>query len=439
MPASIRALVDTPGAATTKHPMRSVRTFALRIEFERKKRHMRLSHWIWQCGLIIQVLALCALGSPAQTRYTSDPNIADFTSQVSSYAALSNYSGFTCGVSNAVCDPNGPNLPSPFTPTSDELAAYGVRVFDGTFPTAGTNLPPNNNWLLATFAQPVASIMVFPNIDHYGSGFDGYQYQIYGSNDLANWTFLYDAQTVKSCTSNCAGAPFSGEPFTLAAGGFTGTAPTSVNNVLTTQSTGMWPACSGNQSPFVACAIGYIAAFNFPTKYQYYAFGASTIALTDMVGVTFPDYELSAVGAIAQQTFVGFQAPVTNCPAPPQACTVDPVKAGSTVPLKWQSFDITGNPITNLVLCIDLTGATCPAAPQPWVFLGYVPIACSSSSGTLPPPLDDSGSSGLQNLGGGTYQFNWKTVKSWAGTCATPLVEFSSGFTAVNVAQFEFF
>jgi hypothetical protein len=318
------------------------------------------------------------------------------------------------------------------------LATYGVRIFTGSFPTAGTNLPPNNNWVLASFSQPVSSILVFPNIDHYGSSFDGYQYQIYGSNDLNTWTFLYDAQTVNNCASNCAAAPFSGEPFTLAAGGFTGIAPTSVNNVLTTQSTGLWPACSGNQTPFVACAIGYIAAFNFPIGYQYYAFGASTAAVDGLDNISFPDFELSAVGAIGQQTFVGFQSPVANCAAPPQACVLDPVKAGSTVPLKWQTLDINGNPVNNLVQCADLTGATCPAAPQPWVFIGYIPIACSSS-GTPPPALDDSGASGLQNLGGGTYQFNWKTMKSWAGTCATPVLQFSNGFTAFNVAEFKFF
>ena len=41
---------------------------------------------------------------------------------------------------------------------------------------------------LATFAAPVSSIVVLPNIDHFGAAYDGYQYAIEGSNDLSTWT-----------------------------------------------------------------------------------------------------------------------------------------------------------------------------------------------------------------------------------------------------------
>jgi hypothetical protein len=214
--------------------------------------------------LIIPLAVMCCLlgiGSQvaqAQTTYTNDPNIADFTAGIASYATLSNFSAG--------------DVSSPFTPTSSELALSGSRVYNGTL--TGTGLS-GSNWILATFSGPVSTIVVFPNIDHLGSGYDGYQYKIAGSNDGVNWTLLFDALTVKASDSE------TGEPFTLDT--FTGTAPSTVNYVLTP---GAGPGGT----------VGYIAQFNFGTAYKYYAFGASTEA----AGNT--EQELSAVGASSTQT-----------------------------------------------------------------------------------------------------------------------------------------
>ena len=199
-------------------------------------------------------LGLLGIGAVlhADPTYTSDPNIGDFTSLVSSYATFSNFFGGDVG--------------SPFTPTSAELASNGYRVYDGG---ALTGLPGGNNWILATFSSAVANILVFPNIDHFGDAYDGYQYLIEGSNDGTTWTPLFDALTVTG----------SGEPFTL--GTFTGTAPVSVNNVLTP---GAGPGGT----------VGYEAQFDFSTAYKYYAFGASTEAVNSGNA----DQELSAVGSL---------------------------------------------------------------------------------------------------------------------------------------------
>jgi len=209
------------------------------------------------------------LAITAQTiTYTSDPNIADFTAPISSYATFSNYSGTTgCPA-------------SPFTPTSPELLTTSCRIFTGTL--AGTGLAAGNNWILASFPEPVSTIVVFPNMDHFGSQYDGYQYTIAGSNDGLNWTVLFDATSVTGA----------GEPFTL--GTSTGTPPTTVNNVLTPQTPlvggGLPAGCSSPNPP--PCQVGYIATFNFPTAYQFYAFGASTVAVAQGNA----DQELSAVG-----------------------------------------------------------------------------------------------------------------------------------------------
>jgi hypothetical protein len=194
------------------------------------------------------------------TIYTSDSNLADFTSRVLAYATLSN---FSLG-----------DVSSPFTPTSSELATNGFRAYSGG---SLAGLPTNNNWILATFSRPVRELLVFPNIDHFGSAYDGLQYTIQGSNDLATWTPLFDALTVNG----------PGEPFTL--GTFTGTAPISVNNVLT-------PGAGPNGT------VGYEARFNFDAAYQYYAFGASSEAVS--AGNT--DQELSAVASVSNPEPVSF-------------------------------------------------------------------------------------------------------------------------------------
>jgi hypothetical protein len=93
-------------------------------------------------------------------------------------------------------------------------------------------------------------------------------YNIFGSNNGTTWTPLFDALTVNG----------SGEPFTL--GNSSGTAPQTVNNVLT-------PGAGPNGT------VGYEASFLFANAFQFYAFGASTIAIADGNS----DQELSAVGA----------------------------------------------------------------------------------------------------------------------------------------------
>jgi hypothetical protein len=194
--------------------------------------------------------AIAGLSQPAfATNYTQDLNLSHFTAGISNYATFSNFSAGDVG--------------SPFTPTSAELATTGARVYAGGSLTGLSNA---NNWILATFASSVSSIRVFANIDHLGSAYDGYQYAIQGSNDLTTWTPLFDALTVTG----------SGEPFTL--GSFTGTAPTTVNNVVNGPN-----------------GVGYEADFTFSNSYKYYAFGASTVAFDQGNS----DQELSAVAAAA--------------------------------------------------------------------------------------------------------------------------------------------
>ena len=111
--------------------------------------------------------------------------------------------------------------------------------------------------------------------------------------------------------------------------------------------------------------------------------------------------------------FTGFMAPVDNN-------LLNVAKAGQAIPLKFRVTDANGTAITNL------TGVTVKAT------------SLSCSVGTTPDLLEEyaTGSSGLQNLGDGYYQFNWATPKSYAKSCKTVSLNLGEGGT--HTAQFSF-
>jgi hypothetical protein len=97
---------------------------------------------------------------------------------------------------------------------------------------------------------------------------------------------------------------------------------------------------------------------------------------------------LVTVQGTSLYAFEGFGPPVATD-------MLNTVKAGQTVPLRWRLLDPAGAPVT------DLASAS-------------VAVRTVSCSGTLPAdPVEEvaAGQSGLQNLGDGDYQFNWKTTK----------------------------
>jgi hypothetical protein len=62
----------------------------------------------------------------------------------------------------------------------------------------------------------------------------------------------------------------------------------------------------------------------------------------------------------------------------------------------------------------------------------------SCSFGTTPDAVEEyaSGSSSLQNLGDGFYQFNWATPKSYAGSCKTLQLNLGEGLYRTAAFQF---
>ncbi len=98
--------------------------------------------------------------------------------------------------------------------------------------------------------------------------------------------------------------------------------------------------------------------------------------------------------------FEGFFSPIENLPI------VNKAKAGQTVPIKWRVTDADGTPISD---------------PASFISLRSYTIDCSTFEGDPVSAVEEyaAGSSGLQYLGDGYWQFNWKTPKTYAGQCRT--------------------
>jgi hypothetical protein len=110
---------------------------------------------------------------------------------------------------------------------------------------------------------------------------------------------------------------------------------------------------------------------------------------------------------------VGFLAPVDNLP------TVNGANAGRAIPLKFRLLDAQGDPVTAGVT------ATVSSVDRPCGAVG------------LPDSIETyTGNSGLQNLGDGYYQWNWKTPKAYARTCRTAQLDL--GESELHTAAFAF-
>ncbi|MDL1910257.1 hypothetical protein FBQ81_06120 [Chloroflexi bacterium CFX6] len=112
--------------------------------------------------------------------------------------------------------------------------------------------------------------------------------------------------------------------------------------------------------------------------------------------------------------FIGFSSPVDSNDV------LNLAKAGQTIPLKFRVTDANGSPITNL------TGAAVTAA------------SLSCPVGTTTDLLEEyaAGNSGLQNLGDGYYQWNWKTPTIYANSCKTLRLDLGEGIYHTALFQF---
>ncbi len=99
-------------------------------------------------------------------------------------------------------------------------------------------------------------------------------------------------------------------------------------------------------------------------------------------------------------SFEGFFNPVENPP------TVNKAVAGQSIPVKWRITDSNGVPVSDSSSFVSITS--------------YL-ISCEDLAGDPTSAVEEyvSGSSGLQYLGDGWWQFNWKTPKAYSSQCRT--------------------
>jgi hypothetical protein len=114
--------------------------------------------------------------------------------------------------------------------------------------------------------------------------------------------------------------------------------------------------------------------------------------------------------------FDGLYAPVDR----PNTMNVS--KAGQAIPLKWRLTDYNGAPV--------LSGVTVTVKA----------VSASCALGTTTDLVEEyaAGASGLQNLGDGYYQFNWKTPTSYASSCKNIGLDLGEGSVRSNLALFSF-
>ena len=96
--------------------------------------------------------------------------------------------------------------------------------------------------------------------------------------------------------------------------------------------------------------------------------------------------------------FTGFGQPIDNLP------TVNAANAGQAIPIKWRITDANNVGIAHPASFVNVTVAS---------------LSCSSGSSVDQIEEVAAGASGLQYLGNGNWQFNWKTPKSYANSCKT--------------------
>jgi predicted acyl esterase len=113
--------------------------------------------------------------------------------------------------------------------------------------------------------------------------------------------------------------------------------------------------------------------------------------------------------------FSGFADPLVN---PPDLNTAN---SGQVLPFIWRITDAGGNPVTDLQN-VQLTVTTLP---------------CSLGETDNLPQESPAGASGLQGLGDGYYQFNWKVPKSYTGSCKTSMLDLGEGTGMQRTALFQ--
>lgn len=331
--------------------------------------------------------------------------------------------------------------PAPTSNLDAKATLYRILA-DGTLEEVAVSDPPATRLDPATIGGLDASISATLAAGNYrlvveGAGLPGV-YTNYGS--IGTYTVSIDTAPPAPCGVGTWSATGT-EPCTPAApGSFVATEAATEANLC---AVGSFQGLAGQSSCVLAPAgyfvstVGAVAATACPAgKYQdqvgqsscisapigFYVGTVGAVAATAcpsgtttlQEGATSED---SCVSVIAYE-FTGFSSPIDG------GGVLNQVKAGQTVPLRWRLTTADGLPVTDLDpadVRVTVTGLSC-------------------SVGSTVDAVDEysTGSSGLQNLGDGYYQWNWKTAKSFAGSCKTMTLSLGGSYDVKHDALFKF-
>lgn len=120
--------------------------------------------------------------------------------------------------------------------------------------------------------------------------------------------------------------------------------------------------------------------------------------------------------AIEGYVYEGFLSPVDNY-------SVNKAHAGQTIPIIWRITDKDGSPISD---------------PASFTSVRSFAVDCESYADDPTSIVDEpaAGSSGLQYLGDGLWQYNWKTSKLYKGHCR--ILKLTLSDHSVHTATFSF-
>jgi hypothetical protein len=109
-------------------------------------------------------------------------------------------------------------------------------------------------------------------------------------------------------------------------------------------------------------------------------------------------FESSGTAAVSVgYVFSGFFSPINNG-------VLNNATANQAIPVKWRLADANGVGISD---------------PDSFKGVWTSSTSCGSTATTADVTEDAAGKSGLQYLGDGNWQYNWKTPKTYAKTCRT--------------------
>jgi len=338
--------------------------------------------------------------------YTS--NVTVTWTVVDDESLISSSSG--CGPTTIATDTTGTNLTCTATSAGGTASESVTIKRDATAPSVvlnssddGCSLAGNNGWCRGEQTAGFTASDATSGLDP-----DGATSRDFTKTTTTNGTAVNIASGAVSDLAGNSNAGIDAGPFKI----------DSVAPAVTCQSPA--PAFILNQ-PGAQVSASVTDTTSLPVNTTEYGSADTSSAGSQSVSITGADNAGNTTSSSCSYTvgfnFTGLFAPIDR----PNAMNVS--KAGQAVPLKWRLTDYFGNPVTTLTS----------------VTVSVSSISCSYGSGT-PDELEEyaAGSSGLQNLDNGYYQFNWKTPTGYAGSCKQVSLNLGEGTVRTNLALISF-